>query len=94
MTAPATVIKHAGKRKSEEFNADKLSKSIQAACASVNLPSGVADDTAKHVVTAVELWLRDKPEITSDDIRRVATRALTIVSPEAGYLYKHHHTMV
>ncbi len=89
-----TVIKRTGKRGSELYNADKLRASIEAACSSVNLPSGVANDTASHVVKAVELWLRDKPEVTSADIRRIATQALTIVSPEAGYLYKHHHTMV
>lgn len=90
----STVIKQGGARASEAFDESKLRASIEAACASVNLPSGVADDTANHVVTAIELWLRDKPEVTSADIRRVATQTLTIVSPEAGYLYKHHHTMV
>lgn len=90
----ATVIKQAGKRASENFDATKLHTSIEAACSSVNLSAGVAADTAKHVVNAVELWLRDKPEVTSADIRRIATQSLTIVSPEAGYLYKHHHTMV
>ena len=89
-----TVIKQAGKRDSEAYDGDKLRASIDAACSSVNLPTGVAADTANHVVTAVELWLRDKPEVTSADIRRIATQSLTIVSPEAGYLYKHHHTMV
>lgn len=88
------IIKRNGKRPSQKFEASKLHASIEAACASVNLPSGVAEDTASHVVTAVELWLRDKPEVTAADIRRVATNALNIVSPEAAYLYKHHHTMV
>ena len=90
----ARVIKSGGNRSSEPFDSDKLHASIDAACASVNLPAGVAQDTARHVVGAVELWLRDKPEVTSQDIRRIATQSLTIVSPEAGYLYKHHHTMV
>jgi transcriptional regulator NrdR family protein len=88
------VIKRGGKRPSEKFDPAKLHASIEAACSSVNLPSGVAEDTAQHVVNAVGLWLRDKPEVTSADIRRIATQALNVVSPEAGYLYKHHHTMV
>lgn len=88
------VIKRGGRRQSEEFDSAKLSASIEAACASVGLPSGVADDAASQVVQAVQLWLRNKPEVTSADIRRIATKALSVISPEAGYLYKHHHNMV
>lgn len=89
------VIKmHAGKEHSEAFDPEKLHDSIEAACLSVGLASGLAIDSATHVTQTVELWLADKPEVTSDDIRRIATRALTIISPEAAYLYKHHHTML
>lgn len=79
---------------SEPFDAKKLYASIEAACLSVGLARGLAEDTARHTTKAVELWLVDRPEVTSEDIRRIATRALTIVSPEAAYLYKHHHTML
>ena len=89
------VIKlHDGKTHSEDFDPKKLYESIQSACLSVGLAAGLADDTAKHTTEAVELWLADHPEVTSADIRRIATRALTVVSPEAAYLYKHHHTML
>lgn len=89
-----SVIKHQGKRSSEAFNPAKLLASIEAACHSVRLPEGVAHDTAEHTRKAVELWLRGKAEVTSDDIRRKATATLTLVSPEAGYLYKHHNTIL
>ncbi|HTK39231.1 MAG TPA: hypothetical protein VL362_00010 [Patescibacteria group bacterium] len=91
----SVVIKlHDEIAQSEAFEAKRLADSIEAACLSVGLAHGLAEDTAKHAVKAVELWLVDRPEVTSDDIRRIATRALTIVSPEAAYLYKHHHTML
>lgn len=87
------VVKRGGTR-SEAFDPAKLAASVAAACHSVNLPEGVATDTAKHVLKAVALWLGNKSEVTSADLRRVATRTLALVSPEAGYLYKHHHTML
>lgn len=88
-----TVIKQQGRRTSESFDAHKLLASIEAACHSVSLSEGVARDTAEHAKRAVELWLHEKSEVTSDDIRRIATGALAIVSPEAGYLYKHHDSI-
>ena len=94
MPTNVRVVKQQGKRPSESFNADKLAASVAAACRSVNLPDGVATDTAQHVVHAVSLWLGNKSEVTSADLRRIATETLAIVSPEAGYLYKHHHTIL
>lgn len=91
---PVRVVKASGRRPSEDFDPAKLSSSVASACRSVGLPDGVATDTAKHVLHAVTLWLGNKSEVTSADLRRVATETLAIVSPEAGYLYKHHHTMI
>lgn len=87
------VVKHDGKR-SEDFDPKKLMASVMAACHSVGLPDGVATDTAEHVLKAVNLWLGNKSEVTSADLRRVSTHTLAVVSPEAGYLYQHHHTML
>ena len=94
MSREVVVIKQQGRRKAELFDTDKLAKSIEAACHSVRLPQGVARDTAEHTCKAVELWLINKSEVTSDDIARIATQTLAIVSPEAGYLYKHHDTVL
>lgn len=87
------VVKRGGDR-IEDFDPAKLANSIAAACRSVGLPDGVATDTAEHVLKNIAAWLGNKSEVTSADLRRIATRTLTTVSPEAGYLYKHHHTMV
>lgn len=94
MTHPVLVVKRSGGRQTEEYSHSKLWASIEAACLSVNLSQGVASDAANHVTTAVERWLGSKHEVTSNDIRRIATDALTTVSPEAGYLYKHHHKIL
>ena len=83
-----------GSRISKPFSSQRLTDSIHAACLSVNLPDGLAVDTAKHTTKAVELWLSGKTEVTTEDVRRIATHALTVVSPEAAYLYKHEKTIL
>lgn len=88
------VLKRSGQRASEPFDVDKLRDSIRSACLSVRLTDGVADDTAQRTTAIVEQWLEGRPEVTSDDIRRVATDALTRVSPEASYLYQHHKSII
>lgn len=95
MSAEATtIIKQQGNRPTELFSPDKLRRSIHSACLSISLPDGHARDTAVYICQRIETWLDDKPEVTSDDIRRVAAQHLDTVSPEAGYLYKHHHTIL
>lgn len=94
MSAGTMVVKHQGRRPSEAFEAAKLTRSIEAACLSVGLSEGSASDTARTTVASVQRWLLHKPEVTSDDIRRVAATALGKVSAEAGYLYQHHKTIL
>lgn len=89
-----TIIKRRGQRPTEFYSTKKLAASVQAACLSISLPEGVARDTARNVCGAVERWLEDKPEVTSDDLRRRVTHHLNIVSPEAGYLYTNHQTIL
>lgn len=89
-----SVIKQHGHRSSETYDTSKLATSIRAACLAVRLPAGVAEDTATHTTKTIEQWLQNKAEITSEDIRRMATNTLAVVSPEAGYFYKHHHTLI
>jgi hypothetical protein len=37
-------------------------------------------------------WLEQRPEVTSHDIRLVATRHLRAHHPDAAYLYEQHRT--
>jgi transcriptional regulator NrdR family protein len=88
------IVKRSGRRPSEQFNRDKLHASIRAACLSVRSPEGVAETTAKNVCDAVIIWCNTKPEVTSQDIRRVASQHLERFHPEAAYLYKHHRLVI
>ena len=84
------IVKHGGKRKTEAYSREKLSKSILITLRSLKTPDGQAEDTAKTVCDSVEHWLTNLPEVTSDDLRRKAAAALEPLHPDAALLYKHH----
>jgi transcriptional regulator NrdR family protein len=88
------VIKRGGRRPSERYSRDKLHASIVAACLSVNTPTGLAEEIANAVCESVAEWLTVRPEVTSDDLRRVAARHLTAHHPDAAYLYEQHRIII
>ncbi|MEO5950558.1 MAG: hypothetical protein ABIQ04_03865 [Candidatus Saccharimonadales bacterium] len=88
------IIKQAGRRPSESFQREKLHASIRAACLSVRSPVGSAETTANNVCDAVIIWLDTKPEVTSNDLRRIASQHLEKFHPDAAYLYKHHRLII
>ena len=94
MTTTTYVIKRRGKRPTEPYSHSKLHASIVASCLSVHTPEGQAEVVAASVCTATEDWLHDKPEVTSEDIRRKAAAVLAKYHPEAAHLYKHHHMVI
>lgn len=94
MNLAVDIIKSGGKRPSERFARDKLHASIVAACLSVRAPEGQADNTAKLVCDGVIEWLASRPEVTSNDIRVVASRHLQRYHPEAAYLYEQHRITI
>ena len=83
------VIKR-GTHNSEAFDPLKLHQSIVAACLSVRSLEGEAHVTAERVCRHVIAWLLTKTEVTSADVRRVASQYLHIYHPEAAYLYEQH----
>lgn len=88
------IIKSHGKRATEPFSRDKLHKSIRSACLSVRSREGDATDTADKVCQAVVQWLDIRPEVTSDDIRRIAGKHLARYHPDAAYIYTNYrHTI-
>lgn len=90
MSTPPDIIKRDDKRGSESFSADKLHKSIVAACLSVRTPVGQAEAIAKAVTASVVDWLENKPEVTASDIRKIAARYLNTHHSDAAYMYEHH----
>ena len=93
MTNETTVIiKRKGQRPTETFDHTKLHQSIVAASLSARAPEGQADAIAHAVTRYVLEWLESRPEVTSHDIRLVATRHLRAHHPDAAYLYEQHRT--
>lgn len=93
-TKAIDIVKRSGKRPTEPFNSDKLHHSVRAALLSVRSPEGEAEITAVAVTNAVILWLETKPEVTSHDLRRVASAHLKKFHPDAAYLYEQHRTII
>ncbi len=95
MTAPlANIIKSRGMRPSEHYDRAKLHRSLKLTLLSERSHDGEADNTADKVCTGVERWLRERPEVTSHDLRRIASKHLTRYNPGAAYIYEHHrHTI-
>lgn len=92
---PTLIVKrhgHGHRAASEHFKADKMHQSIVAACLSCGVPAGHAEGIARHVTGEVANWLHDKPEVTSEDLRRTATHFLKTHHPDAAYLYEHHRS--
>jgi transcriptional regulator NrdR family protein len=90
MNLAVDIIKHNGKRPTEQFVRDKLYDSIIKTCLSVHTPEGQAENIADTVCDLVTVWLQKRPEVTSNDIRIVTARHLTSYHPEAAYLYEQH----
>lgn len=88
------IVKARGARPTEKFDRDKLHSSVSAACLSVRSPEGESSLTANRVCDVVIVWLSERPEVTSHDLRRVATKALNNYHPEAAYLYSQHKHII
>jgi transcriptional regulator NrdR family protein len=88
------IVKQGGKRPSEQFDRNKLHASIVAACLSVRTPVGQSEAIAHAVSDAVIGWLQSKPEVTSNDIRRIAAGHLHTHHPDAAYIYEQYRITI
>lgn len=77
-------------RPSEPFQRDKLHRAIYAACVSVRLPSGNAEQVTVSVCDAVVDWLEAREVATTRDIRKVAAKHLRTHHPDVAYIYEQH----
>lgn len=94
MPVSTKIVKNAGSRKTEDFDSEKLMKSIKSACMSVHAPDGEATKIAEMVSHEVLNWTSDKPEVTTADVRHQASKHLEHYNPDAAYLYKHHRSVM
>lgn len=88
-------MQHIVKRKghTEPYDERKLYASVFSACQSVREPTGSSELIADKVVRDVANWIEKKHEVTSNDIRRQASKHLTTYNPDAGYMLLHHRVV-
>jgi transcriptional regulator NrdR family protein len=88
-------MKHIVKRKghTEPYDERKVYASVFAACQSVREPSGSSELVADKVVKDVNEWIEKKHEVTSNDIRRQASKHLSVYNLDAGHMLLHHRVV-
>jgi hypothetical protein len=82
---PSKRVVH--RRHTVPYMRTKLAASIHNACMKSFGFSGEAELTAMRVIHDVEQWLEDKEEVTINDIKRQAAKALQKYNPRAAYEY-------
>lgn len=85
------VVKRGGH--SEEYDERKFYASIFAASLMLREPSTTAELVAEKVTTSMNNWIRNKHEVTSDDLRRKGSEFLEFYNPDAAYIFKHQRNM-
>lgn len=78
----------------EEFNYKKLQKSLLDTFRIVDAPEGQSKELTRKVLLNFAEWLKDKPEVTSSDIRRKTSEILKSIHPEASYIYKNFKNII
>lgn len=87
--------KHIVKRgtHSEAYDERKLYASIYSSCLSVREPAATAELVASKVCEEVDGWLSNKHEVTSADIRKMASISLHNYNQDAAWIYRHHRNI-
>lgn len=88
------IVKRGSRRGTEEFNQEKLHRSLVSVCLVSGASPGQAESAATQTVSEVLKWLENRPEVTSSDLRRVAGKALSKYHTDAGYLYQQHRMTI
>lgn len=82
------VVKRGGN--GQKYDPKKLASSVLAACLAVHERHDKAQLISEKVEHGVSLWLKNKTEVTSNDIRRAAAAQLHRYNADAAYSYLHH----
>ena len=72
----------------EEFEIDKLKRSLELSFNIVNSPDGQKKIYIDRILKNFMKWLKDKQEITSADIKRIIIIYMEEIHPDVAYIYK------
>ncbi|OGE83786.1 MAG: hypothetical protein A2846_00035 [Candidatus Doudnabacteria bacterium RIFCSPHIGHO2_01_FULL_49_9] len=83
---------HIVKRKghSEPFDPRKIYAAAFASCRNAHLSEMLSENIADTVQKRLEDWIKDKNEISSDDIFRETISVLKELHPDAAFLFETH----
>lgn len=73
--------------KHETFDIRKIYASIYAACLSVHMPGPAAEQAAEAVSKDIKQWIETKAEVSTNDIRSLASKKLQQINHHAGLVY-------
>lgn len=72
----------------EEFEIDKLKRSLELSFNIVNSPDGQKKIYIDRILKSFMKWIKDKQEITSADIKRIIIVYMEEIYPDVAYIYK------
>ena len=78
----------------EKFDYKKLQTSLSETFLIVRSPEGQSNEFVQKTLLEFAVWQRNKPEITSGDIRRQTADILQKIHPEAAYVYKNFKSII
>ena len=78
----------------ERFDYKKLQKSLSKTFLIVRSPEGQSNEFVRKTLLEFADWQKNKPEITSGDIRRQTGAILQKIHPEAAYIYKNFKSII
>ena len=85
------IVKRAGH--TEDYDERKLYASIYTSCVAVRESAPTAELIASKVCEDVGGWLSNKHEVTSKDIRKMASISLHEYNHDAAWLYRHQRNI-
>ncbi len=86
------IVKRRGHK--EKFDPRKVYATSYAACRNAHLSEIQSEQIAEAVTTALEKWIADKNEVTSDAIFHEIVEILRHLEPDAAFLYETHRDIV
>lgn len=71
-----------------DYDKNRLSRSVETAARSNQMPAGDAANLAQRVAERIDRWLTDKPEVTAHELRLQTAAALGNFDADAAYFYE------
>ena len=85
------IVKRGGH--TEPYDEKKFYASVFSACFALREPSPTCELVAGKVTSELNEWIKDKHEVTSDDLRRKASEFLEFYNSDAAHIFKHQRNL-